>query len=212
MDKQIFLVDKHCLTKRVENATESFRQTLVGKGAKDSKREKTISPPTKNDLEASGSEKESKDCEHHTSFDETFPNAFAAVKKLVVEQGEYQDLVTIIRKASNTPWRQLTTVAPTKNGQIKLRNDLAAVFSSHILPLVQKTGGSTLRQVLAVCSKKASDFGQVKKDAVLGYLLNRLAEPIHNIVSLDGNMVIIEGGAMAMDDPVDSWADSIFDE
>ena len=51
--------------------------------------------------------------------------------------------------------------------------------------------------------------GGLKKDNILGYLISRLAEPIHNISSVDGKVVVVspdDFGATG-GDTAGSWAD-----
>lgn len=205
-----FKVTKNCILEKTREAQTGFRQALVESGANDVPSKKTAAP--KKD------KGEAEEEEYAGAFHgKVYMTAMQAAKELAVS-GDYEDLTTVIRNAGNVQWRKIDKIAPTSSSQIKLKKDLGAIFTTHILPLVQKTGGCTMKQALAKCFDYAQKYGS-RKDAVFGYYMSRLAEPINGIKTIDGKLQIVtmsldncgrEAEAAAAEDEADSkfWCDN----
>jgi hypothetical protein len=175
-----FRVTKNCILDKTREAQTEFRQALITAGAQDKPSRKPTSP-----------QKEGEEDEEAGAFHgKIYMTAMQAAKDLAV-CGDYEDLSTVIRNAGNVHWRKLDKIAPTSSSQIKIKKDLGAIFSTHILPMVQKTGGCTMKQVLAKCHDYAQKYGS-RKDTVFGYFMSRLAEPINDIKTIDGKLQIVQ--------------------
>lgn len=198
-------VDKNCVLDQIVKTTKVFQGMLLDNGAeKLSPKEKTaaIEGP-QGDLPDFDSDEGGN--EFMTGVYQTAYEACQALAK----KGDYGDLQAVTRNTRNLKWRQLDSVVSTKSQLIKLRKELSSAFTSHILPLAQQTGGTDIKTILTQCTRVAANWGHLRKDNILGYFVSRLAEPIHNISSVDGRIVVVSsdemgaiGGTVA-----GSWAD-----
>lgn len=207
MPNLAFKVTKNCILERTREAQQEFRQALLEAGAQEVSSKKSSAPKSV----------EPEDDENVGAFHgKVYMTAMQAAKELAVS-GDYEDLSTVIRHAGNVQWRKIDKIATTSSSQIKLKKDLGAVFTTHILPLVQKTGGCTMKQVLAKCFDYAQKYGS-RKDAIFGYYMSRLAEPINGIKTIDGRLQVVsvcfdnQGGGehASAEDEADSkfWCDN----
>jgi len=189
---------------RVKQSTLAFQGKLLEQGAGMSAHSEVQGPRQQLDAAIGGGGEE--------MFETIYKTAHEACRMLVIK-GDYGDLQAVIRNVQNLSWRQLDKVAGTVTQAAKLRRELSKAFTTKILPIVQKTGGAALRDVLIPCSQVAERYGEPKKDNVLGYLMSRLAEPVHNISTVNGKVMVLapEDDDLRGDDERDSvvsdWAD-----
>lgn len=200
MGKVSLQVNKNCVLGHITKTTKAFQGTLLANGA-----------TSKNETQGALPDFD----------DDTYVNAFASTTYQTAHEacvalakgGDYGDLQAVIRNAKNLQWRQLDKVVATPTQCAKLKKELSVAFTSHILPLAQRTGGTDMRSLLTECIKVAVKWGALRKDNILGYFISRLAEPVHNICTIDGRIVIVSpddlGGAGASEDGAESvnWAD-----
>lgn len=173
-------VRKNCVLSDIRTASANFRKDLVLAGAS----VETPIPAKRGEAKADPVEEE-----QGVFHGKAFPNAYAAGRALA--KGDYSDLQTVVRFVGNNPWRKLDKIAPTASSLVKIKKDLGATYTTHILPVIQRTGGATMREVLDEINQQAAKHGTARKDCVFGYFLSRLAEPINGITTIDGKMQIV---------------------
>lgn len=169
-------VTKNCVLQKIKDAQQKHKQALLAAGSVDGDSGPVVKEATEEDLEKGA------------FHGKVYATAMDAGKELAA--GDYDDLQAVVRHAGNIPWRRLEKIAPTSSSQQKMKKDLGAIFTTHIMPTIQKTGGSTMKQVLAECFKQAIKFG-TRRDTVFGYFLSRLAEPINGIKTIDGKLQLV---------------------
>lgn len=185
-------VNKNCVLNQIVKTTKAFQGTLLENGAERLPQRVPQGGLPEPDADDDGNE-------FMTSVYQTAYEACCAL----AAKGDYGDLQTVVRNTKNLKWRQLDKVVSTASQLTKLKKELSSAFTSNILPLAQQTGGTDIKTILTQCTKVAAKWGAVRKDNILGYLVSRLAEPIHNISSVDGRVVVVSpdelgaGGATA---------------
>ena len=197
-------VDKNCVLDQIVKTVKALQGSLLENGAQRTlKKGEASSTGTQGSLQDPDADEEGD--EFTTSVYQT---AYDACRALAIK-GDYGDLQAVVRNTKNLKWRQLDRIVTTSSQLTKLKKELSSAFTSHILPMAQQTGGTDLRAILTQCTKVAAKWGALRKDNILGYLVSRLAEPIHNISSVDGRVVVVSpddlgatGGYTA-----GSWAD-----
>lgn len=192
-------VNKNCVLDQVVKTTKMFQETLLEHGAEKlpPRGPQGVLPDVDPDEDGN---------EFNTQI---YPTAYDACRALA-HKGDYGDLQAVIRNTKNLKWRQLDKVVSTSSQLNKLKKELSSAFTSNILPLAQQTGGTDLKTILTQSTRVAAKWGALRKDNILGYLISRLAEPTHNISSIDGRVVVVSpddlgatgGGAAA-----GSWGD-----
>ena len=178
-------VDKNCVLNQIVKTTKAFQGMLLDNGAQ--KAPKKAEAPNKGTQGALPDHGADEVDEFMTTV---FQTAYDACRALAVK-GDYGDLQAVVRNTKNLKWRQLDKIANTSSQLNKLKKELSGAFTSHVLPMAQQTGGTDLREILTQCTKVAAKWGALRKDNILGYLMSRLAEPVHNISSVDGRVVIV---------------------
>lgn len=179
-------VDKNCVLDQIVKTTKVFQGMLLDNGAERlPSKEKTAA------IEGPQGSLPDFDSDEVDGFMTcVYQTAYSACQALA-KKGDYGDLQAVIRNAKNLKWRQLDNVVSSKSMLVKLRKELSSAFTSHILPLAQQTGGTDIKTILTTCARVATNWGDLRKDNILGYFVSRLAEPTHNISSVDGRIVVV---------------------
>ena len=179
-------VDKNCVLNQIVKTTKAFQGKLLENGAQRApKKAEASNTRTQGAFPGNGAD----DDEDEFST-RVYQTAYEACRALATK-GDYGDLQAVVRNTKNLKWRQLDRIVTTSSQLNKLKKELSGAFPSHVLPMAQQIGGTELREILTQCTKVAAKWGGLKKDNILGYLISRLAEPIHNISSVDGKVVVV---------------------
>lgn len=191
-------VNKNCVLGHIVKTTKAFQGVLLENGAEKTPKESQGAMPACEDPE-----------EGNDFRGIAFPTAYDACRALA-NKGDYGDLQAVIRNTKNLKWRQLDKIAGTSSQLTRIKKELGNAFTTSVLPMVQQTGGADLRDILTQCTKVATKWGALRKDNILGYLISRLAEPVHNICTIDGKVIVVapDGLGAAEENGVSgSWAD-----
>lgn len=172
-------VNKNCVLNQIVKTSKAFQGMLLENGAERLPEKATQGAQPDHDTDYGD--------EFMTRVYQTAYDACCAL----AAKGDYGDLQAVVRNTKNLKWRQLDKVATSTSQLTKLRKELSSAFTSKILPLVQQTGGTDIKTILTQCTRVAGKWGELRKDNILGYLVSRLAEPVHNISSIDGKLVVV---------------------
>ena len=179
-------VDKNCVLNQIVKTTKAFQGKLLENGAQRApKKAEASNTRTQGAFPDNGA-----DNDEDEFSTRVYQTAYEACRALATK-GDYGDLQAVVRNTKNLKWRQLDRIVTTSSQLNKLKKELSGAFTSHVLPMAQQIGGTELREILTQCTKVAAKWGGLKKDNILGYLISRLAEPVHSISSVDGRVVVV---------------------